>query len=190
MDEEITGGINGNYPTKLQQADEAPVNASLICLLHAILNTSSRPVTAWRHTRIRLKAVFGTLPGGAQRSMVAITDGQLQSIINHEVRAVVECKKGERKDTDTTIGMQEAALFVAWIREYSAHPNLRVLVSQDKMQLFITFARTPLNWREFLLRDRMSTPRSFMRLHRFGPWNLTKANEVKQAAAILLAIAK
>lgn len=28
------------------------------------------------------EAVFGTLPGGAKRSMMAITDGQLQSKVN------------------------------------------------------------------------------------------------------------
>jgi hypothetical protein len=61
-----------------------------------------------------------------QRNMVAITDGQLQSKINHEIRAVVECKKSERKVTDTMIAMQEAALFAAWIHEYSLHPSLYV----------------------------------------------------------------
>jgi hypothetical protein len=29
-----------------------------------------------------------------------------------------------------------------------------------------------------------------MRLYRFGPWDLTRAHEVREAAAILLAIAK
>jgi hypothetical protein len=53
-------------------------------------------------------------------------DGQLQAKVNHEISAVVECKKCEWKDTDTLIAMQETALFVAWIREYSSHPNLYV----------------------------------------------------------------
>jgi hypothetical protein len=74
--------------------------------------------------------------------------------------------------------------------QWEANVSSRVLVSQDKMQLFITFARTPAEWLVFLKRNRTSTPRSFMRLYRFGRWDLTWANEVREAAAILLAIAK
>ncbi|KAL3481970.1 hypothetical protein BJX99DRAFT_253093 [Aspergillus californicus] len=190
MHAEIQAGMDDRYLAKLQQADEAPVNVSLICLLQGILDTSSTPVTRWRHTKVRFHAIFGTLPGGVKRSMMAITDGQLQSVVDHSVKAIVECKKSERKNTDTSIGMQEVALFVAWIREFHTGPNLRVLVSQDRMQLYITFAETPINWRGFLLNNRTSGPRSFMRLYRFGPWNLTQANQVKQAAAILLSIMK
>ncbi|KAL2824358.1 hypothetical protein BDW59DRAFT_180238 [Aspergillus cavernicola] len=192
MHAEVTRDIENNYPEKLQKADETPVNVSLICLLQGIADIATGPVVRWRHTKVQFEAIFGSLPGGVKRGMLAIMDGQLQSTVSHEVRAIVECKRHERAPQDNMIGMQEAALFVAWIKEYSRYPNLsRVLVSQDSMQLYITFAETPLKWREFLLQNKTSgNTRSFMRLHRFGPWDLGQANHVNQAAAILLAITK
>lgn len=73
-----------------------------------------------------------TLAGGAKREMVAATDGQLQSKTTHEVKAIVECKAHERGDDDTTIAMQEAALFVAWIKDFPQSPETYVPTYQHQ----------------------------------------------------------
>ncbi|BCS21100.1 uncharacterized protein APUU_21532A [Aspergillus puulaauensis] len=83
------------YPTKLQDTDEAPVNAALIFLLHQITEVARGSTALWRHPRVHFEAIFGTFPGGAGRSIVAITDGQLQSTTTHEVKVVVECKSAK-----------------------------------------------------------------------------------------------
>jgi hypothetical protein len=41
---------------------------------------------------VQFQAAFGPLAGYVTRGMLAITDGQLQSMMTHEVRAIVECK--------------------------------------------------------------------------------------------------
>lgn len=65
----------------------------------------------------------------------------------------------------------------------------RVLVSQDGMQLFVTFAQTPKEWRKFLLENKTTgNTYSLMRLYRYGPWSLQEADHVREIAAILLAI--
>ncbi|KAL2862229.1 uncharacterized protein BJX67DRAFT_385854 [Aspergillus lucknowensis] len=180
---EIVRNKDAHFPLKLQTHDETPVNVSLICLLQAIAAVSPDPLSAMAPYESQVRG---------------------DSIVSHEVRALVECKKGPRKAHDLAATMQEAALFVAWIREYPGGPNLyeftemvqtlsqrglylkaevprwvcqalwgrrvnffkghltcnlnlRVLVSQDRMELYVTLADTPLEWREYLIRYRTST---------------------------------
>ncbi|KAL5338924.1 hypothetical protein BJX70DRAFT_398124 [Aspergillus crustosus] len=141
----------------------------------------------WRHTKIQLKANFGSIRGGRRRYMVAITDGQLQTVGGKEIRALVECKQAQRPPDSSVVDRQEAALLLAWIREYPRSPFRHVLVSQDSMHIYITFADHPMDWRSYLIRNTLN-PLSFMRLRRYGPWDLQVAEHVMEVAAILLAI--
>lgn len=123
MHKQTLNNIDRSFPKKLQVTDESPVNSSLIWLLNAIINIAPNASAWWREPKVRFDAVFGTLPGGGTRSMVAITDGQLQSKANHQVWAVVECKSARISPKSPMVMMQEAALFVAWMREFPGYPT-------------------------------------------------------------------
>lgn len=120
MHKQILSPIDRNYPEKLQRTDESPVNTSLIYLLNGI--TKVKP-GLWRYLKVHFEAVFGTLPGGITRRMVAIADGQLQSRLTHAVWAVVECKSSQIPPKSTTVIMQEVAYFIAWMKEYQTYPT-------------------------------------------------------------------
>lgn len=49
---------------------------------------------------------------------MAITDGQLQDLQSHEIKALIECKLEERDPHKPAVDMQEAAQLVAWIKKY------------------------------------------------------------------------
>lgn len=123
MHKEISKPIDRNYPEKLQSSDESPVNTSLIYLLNGLTKVKPGALGVWRYTKVRFEASFGTLPGGITRGMVAISDGQLQSILTHEVWAIVECKSLRITPTSTSVLMQEAGLFIAWMKEYQTYPT-------------------------------------------------------------------
>ncbi|KAL2824420.1 hypothetical protein BDW59DRAFT_172933 [Aspergillus cavernicola] len=166
----------GRQSDKLRKCDETPINPS---------NTSW-----WRNTKIRLEANFGHLAGvAADSKFVAITDGQMQDKMSMQIKGVVECKSRARRSCGRAVDMQEAAMLVAWIKEFPG-PQRRVLVSQDGREIYVTFAVYGEAWKKDYLRDgnlRLDA-RGFMRINRFGPWVINDADNMEEVAAILLAI--
>ncbi|KAL4790278.1 hypothetical protein BDV19DRAFT_394223 [Aspergillus venezuelensis] len=147
--------------------NSANVNAVHINFLQAIYSIVPTPIAEWRHTKIRLTAHYGVV-NKKPRKMVAVTDGQLQALQSKEIMALIECKKAPRSSTNAKVEMQEAALFLAWVKEYSGYTGRRSLVSQNYMNLYITFADIPDDWLTYVTRHH-KTPISPMALYRYGP---------------------
>ncbi|KAL3478767.1 hypothetical protein BJX99DRAFT_256180 [Aspergillus californicus] len=101
-----------------------------------------------RHSKICLEAKFGHATGPT-RSYKSVTDGQLQDRNTIKIRAVVECKSMKRNDCSLAVTMQEAAMLVAWIREFPGNER-RVLVSQDGLKMKVTFAEYGNLWHQYL----------------------------------------
>ncbi|KAL5338920.1 hypothetical protein BJX70DRAFT_179812 [Aspergillus crustosus] len=134
-----------------------------------------------------LRARFGTVHGRKrQRGYTSVTDGQMQSAATMNIEALVECKRSTRRESGIAVDRQEAAMMIAWIKEY---PNAqrRILVSQDGPEISITFAICPPSWLDYITRHDPA-PCGLMTLNRFGPWFMDHPDDTSYICAILLAI--
>ncbi|KAL4947789.1 hypothetical protein BDW69DRAFT_189868 [Aspergillus filifer] len=146
------------------QNPESPVNAMLIKFLQSVYSILPAPIAEWRHTKIRLTADYGVV-NKMSRKMVAVTDGQLQAVQSKEIMALIKGKEEPRSSTNAGVDMQEAALFLAWIKEFPRYTGRRILVFQDFISLYITFADIPGGWLTYVTRHQ-KTPISPMVLCR------------------------
>lgn len=60
-----------------------------------------------------------------------------------------------------------------------------MLVSQDKDEIYVTFARYNDEWLKYLNGQPCTT--SLMTMHRYGPWSINDGEAMEAAAIILLA---
>ncbi|KXG53992.1 uncharacterized protein PGRI_010420 [Penicillium griseofulvum] len=66
----------------------------------------------------------------------------------------------------------------------------RLHVSQDRHQIFITFAEYDSRYIQYLNNTLPpKSPRPFLKMHEFGPWNTMDRGELENIGGILLAIA-
>ncbi|RAL03730.1 uncharacterized protein BO80DRAFT_268743 [Aspergillus ibericus CBS 121593] len=174
-----------------QSKDEQIVNAALISFVNA-LTLHSDICVVWSFHRIPLKADFNPA------SYEARTDGYLEIPSTTDewkrIRALVEVKAASRRKNGPTIRMQEAAQVVAWLKSRPDRggllngPGRRILLSQDRHEIFITVAEYDDKYLDFL--DGNPGPdRAFLRMHEFGPWNTQSVKDMKQVAVILVAMA-
>ncbi|GLA22769.1 hypothetical protein AnigIFM63326_005243 [Aspergillus niger] len=194
------------YP---QTKDEQIVNTALVDFLNA-LSIHFPQASEWTLHRKSLKAAFQS------GSFEARTDGYLEDGGSSErARALIEVKPMLRKKKLNPIRMQEAAQMVAWIKsdpdltgilnrpgryvalfyfrafcDLANKPLSRLHISQDRHQIFITFADYDSNYIQYLNNTLPpGSPRPFLRMHEIGPWNTTVKGDMEEVGSILLAIA-
>jgi hypothetical protein len=92
--------------------------------------------------------------------------------------------------------MQKAAEIVTWIKSEPDPEGLksscgrRVLISQDRHEIYLTFAEYDSNYVKYLCKTlRKNENPGFLTLHTFGPWETTRVSDMKKLGSILLAIA-
>ncbi|PYH99198.1 hypothetical protein BO71DRAFT_446675 [Aspergillus ellipticus CBS 707.79] len=175
------------YP---QTKDEQIVNTALVDFLNALSIHFPR-ASRWTLHRKSFKAEF------QHASFEARTDGYLEDgEFSGRVRALIEVKPMLRGRKQNPIRMQEAAQMAAWIKSDPDPtgvlnlPGRRLHVSQDRHQMFITFAEYDGNYIQYLNNTLPpNSPRPFLRMHEFGPWNTMNRNDMESIGSILLAIA-
>ncbi|KAE8155000.1 hypothetical protein BDV25DRAFT_146823 [Aspergillus avenaceus] len=175
------------YP---QTKDEQIVNTALVDFLNA-LTMHFPQANDWTLHRKSFKAAF------QHASFEARTDGYLEDDGSSDrVRALIEVKPMLREKKRNPICMQEAAQMVAWIksdpdpRGVLNLPGRRLHVSQDRHQIFITFAEYDSSYIQYLNNTLPpDSPRPFLKMHEFGPWNTMVKNDMENIGSILLAIA-
>ncbi|KAJ5579541.1 uncharacterized protein N7459_005526 [Penicillium hispanicum] len=142
--------------------DEEIVNFALIDFLNG-LTVHFPDAKDWTPHRVSLKATF------KDRSYEARTDGYLEdSFKSNKVRALVEVKPMQRNSK-----------------------LLRIfLVSQDREEIYITFAEYSKEYVHFL--NKKSPPGTeppFLTMRSYGPWVTSTMRDMEKVGSILLAIA-
>jgi hypothetical protein len=83
--------------------------------------------------------------------------------------------------------MQEAAQVVAWIKAHEEPAKMRILLSQDDTDVYVTFAEYDDDWLKYLRTGKLRTL-SLLTMNQYGPYSLGDADVVQDLAEILLAI--
>ncbi|KAL5341041.1 hypothetical protein BJX70DRAFT_359499, partial [Aspergillus crustosus] len=88
--------------------------------------------------------------------------------------------------------MQEAAEVAAWIRSHAlSRLNLdksrRLLLSQDRHQIFLTVAGFDSSYRDYLVNGTIGDD-AFLTMHTYGPWNTLVESHMDELAVIVLSI--
>ncbi|KAB8200084.1 hypothetical protein BDV34DRAFT_230615 [Aspergillus parasiticus] len=177
-----------NYP---KTKDEQIVNTALVDFLNAFIihrNFGS----CWMLHRKPFVADF------EHGSFEARTDGYLEGEDSKSLKtyAIVEVKPMLRTIHLERISMQEAAEMVAWIKAepdpagFVSSCGRRVLVSQDRHEIYLTFAEYSEDYVKYL-NNTLGKDESpgFLTLHGFGPWDTDRVGDMKDLGRILLAIA-
>ncbi|KAA8641643.1 uncharacterized protein ATNIH1004_011779 [Aspergillus tanneri] len=168
-------------PTK----DEQIVNCALVLFLNA-LTIHFKFANNWTLHRRAFKANFE----GA--SFEARTDGYLNDR-RGIAKVIIEVKPVTRSKKPALIQMQESAQMVAWIKSDDEKPNgdekMRIIVSQDRHEIFLTVAKYDDNYIKYLGdKNHRSESPSFMTMYQFGPWDTLDSTHMKYLGPILLAI--
>ncbi|KAH8427659.1 uncharacterized protein LDX57_005370 [Aspergillus melleus] len=172
-----------------QTKDEEIVTSALFSLLCG-LTVHTKIGNRWTVHRKALKACF------RHASFVARVDGYLEDRTPVEkVRAVVEVKPMFREKRILQICMQESAQMVAWILkdldEFGCLnlPGRRLHVSQNRNEIYITFAEYDDEYMNYL-KDRSSSDPDlhFLTMHQYGPWKTSIQAHMRDLGQLLLAI--
>ncbi|PYI09929.1 hypothetical protein BO78DRAFT_426928 [Aspergillus sclerotiicarbonarius CBS 121057] len=185
-------------PTK----DEQIVNTALVVFLNALtIHFGVSETCNWTMHRKGFVAKF------AEASFEARTDGYLDDG-QENAYALIEVKPVIRRIKRNLIQMQESAQMVGWIMNDTDKNNIdkmRVHVSQDRHEIFLTFAEYENDYLAYLKTapskpETSKTAKSenkssenqkspFMTMHQYGPWDTRNSSHMKQLGPILLAIA-
>ncbi|KAB8256852.1 hypothetical protein BDV32DRAFT_152872 [Aspergillus pseudonomiae] len=171
------------------EGSEASVNTAIVSFLQAIADLFPQSGRQWTADRIKLTADFGTV--SRKRQFVAYTDGQLVDTSSREIVALIECKRFRRAHHSPAVDMQEVAQMVAWVKEHPVIPGngKRVLVSQDGTEIYISVFQYDQGWLRYLEGGRGCIVNAgFAYMHRYGPWNIRRAAQMKHFAEIILAL--
>ncbi|KAK2805795.1 hypothetical protein FQN50_006071 [Emmonsiellopsis sp. PD_5] len=165
--------------------DEQIVNCALVIFLNA-LTIHFKLTNNWTLHRKAFKAKF------EEASFEARIDGYLDDRQGN-AQVIIEVKPMTRSKKPALIQMQESVQMVAWIKSVGEQPNgvkkLRLLISQDRHEIFLTVAEYDDDYIKYLEdKNHRSESPSFMTMHQFGPWNTLDANHMKYLGPILLAI--
>ncbi|KAL3455039.1 hypothetical protein BJX64DRAFT_298249 [Aspergillus heterothallicus] len=168
-------------PTK----DAQIVNTALVIFLNALTKYQELSVS-WTMHRMPLVATF------TEDGFQARTDGYLYDRKGN-LKALIEVKPVVREIKRSTIRMQESAQMVAWIlgdeNGEEASGKLRLIISQDRHEIFISMASYDADYIDYLKTgsDLRATP-SLLAMHEFGPWNTLDERSMSELGKILLAI--
>ncbi|KAJ5470945.1 hypothetical protein N7530_008302 [Penicillium desertorum] len=161
--------------------DEASPNAAALILLQTVSHLAHSQLE-WILNRVHFICQFGTM------RFTAFTDGALRSKQTRGVFALVEAKKRLRTVHHEAILMQEACEVVGWVmnnsREMARFKEHLLLISQDRHELFITFASIEEAY-ERHLRNATDTD-SFLVMKTYGPYDTGSCEEMNEFGQIIL----
>ncbi|KAJ5576614.1 hypothetical protein N7535_003540 [Penicillium sp. DV-2018c] len=161
--------------------DEASPNAAAIILLQTVSHLAHSHLE-WILNRVHFICQFDTT------KFTAFTDGALRSKRTRGVFALIEAKKRQRTVHHETILMQEACEVVGWVmnnsREMARFKEHFMLISQDRHELFITFASIEEAYERYL-RNGTDTD-SFLVMKTYGPYSTGSCEEMNEFGQIIL----
>ncbi|PKY02228.1 hypothetical protein P168DRAFT_329186 [Aspergillus campestris IBT 28561] len=169
-------------PTK----DEQIVNAALVIFLNAL--TIHFPIIErceWTMHRQAFVSIFEEAESESR------TDGYLDDGKENPY-ALIEVKPITRTlASQSRIQMQEGSQMAGWIKTdtNASLEKLRVHVSQDQHEIFITIAEYDSGYVSYLRKKpHNNEPPSFLTMCQYGPWITTHAGHMKKLGPILLAL--
>ncbi|KAJ5936325.1 hypothetical protein N7454_005623 [Penicillium verhagenii] len=163
--------------------DEATVNAAGIVFLQALSHLAGVTHLEWVLNRVQLSCPI-------PNKFDSYTDGALRSIQDGNIFAVFEAKKRRRDDWCDRIAIQETCQLAGWHLRDSAEKEAcfndhLLLVSQDRDEFFVTFAKYNESYNRYMMGS--ATEKPFLVLHRSGPYNIGKADEMVMFGRIIIA---
>ncbi|KAL4783195.1 hypothetical protein BJX76DRAFT_348788 [Aspergillus varians] len=118
----------------------------------------------------------------------ARTDGVLEDG-QENVWALIEVKPVIRDKKMDLIQIQEAAQMVAWLQNDADSSNkLRIHISQDRHEIFITVAEYDEDYLAYLRNEQHDEAKSFLTMHQQGPWDTESSSDMREVGPILLGI--
>ncbi|OXV05752.1 hypothetical protein Egran_06480 [Elaphomyces granulatus] len=129
--------------------------------------------------------IFKTVPASEAEWTKAAKVAKVHRISGN-IKAIAECKQNNRRRESPAVDMQEVAQIVAWIKEYPNRTVQRILLSQDRDEIYISFAEYDNNWETYLCSGKVANA-GFMVVNRFGPWRIGNVSKMRHFAEIILA---
>ncbi|KAB8067371.1 hypothetical protein BDV29DRAFT_163437 [Aspergillus leporis] len=125
------------------------------------------------------------------RQFRVMTDGKLRNTTTNSIETVVKFREGVRWGYPPALVREEAALIVAWVKQYRetftlVPGNQRILGSQDANEIYICFCEYDSDWVTYLNGHGHA---GMMIMRRFGPWLIENPNDMRSVAEVILAIA-
>ncbi|GFF40016.1 hypothetical protein IFM46972_06079 [Aspergillus udagawae] len=180
----LTPAAEQVWQTWEKTRDEQYVNQALMAFLDAVaLNIPNNKCT-WGIRRLAFKVEF------KKATMESRTDGYLYGPEGgDEAFAIVETKAHPRKrrDRGLEIYMQESAEMVAWIRRDARAgrkvplDNQRLLVSQDRHEIYLTWASYNASYVDYL-EDKEPTANTFLVMQEIGPFDIREHKHMRKLA--------
>ncbi|KAJ3476320.1 hypothetical protein NLG97_g9168 [Lecanicillium saksenae] len=204
----FSSGI-GNVPQSwLALKEEATVNNALIIFLQGIASFNMGGQGQWLIYRQPFDVrdgdgnpVFRACVDGiyeVTRDVNIVVDGVVDTIVDKLTEAIVEVKPIKRdQDSANRIAMQECAQLSAWISQtppeqkvpiYLDHDYRRVLISQDRDELYVTVATFSEKYINYI-RDRTTDREQradrkddtgFLRVQCQGPYHLSNPRHMEE----------
>ncbi|KAL3471549.1 hypothetical protein BJX99DRAFT_237140 [Aspergillus californicus] len=175
-----------------QTHDECTVNSALFYFLVS-LTVQFNLANRWTMHQLLLQAEFNS------GSFYVRTDGHLDDKATGEVVALVDVKTVVRSQSPKAIRSHEAAQMVAWLKNMPDRqgllnqPGRRLHVSQNRHEIFLIFSEYGDDYMDFLENDNIDPTiedsRAFLTMVEYGPWDTRSADDMKDLAVILVAIA-
>ncbi|KAL8346407.1 hypothetical protein RB598_000352 [Gaeumannomyces tritici] len=182
--------------------DEQIVNSALVMFLIAITIHHKGVKGAWSPHRHPFTIYTGQ-PSRENKIFTAVVDGYFATFPGPgrmpEITAIAEVKPHHREAEINGIRMQEACQLAAWISQYPPRDDQykhglekyarRVLVSQNRDEIYITIATFDKSYTEYITgaRPQMSGQTSFLRLVEYGPYLTNNKDQMEKFAVIILA---
>ena len=168
--------------------DEEMVVASIMGYLESITLRHPDIRCDWSPQKKHFVAKFGDTELRAQ------VDGLLVKSTSGEVKALVEAKKSPRRRGDWKVPAQETAEIVALLKTYPPNqPPPRspfYLLAQDCTEFFVIVAAFTPSYFDYIHQKRKTLQDcDFLRIQRYGPWDIKKADDLDTFAKTALAIA-
>ncbi|GAM36702.1 hypothetical protein TCE0_018r05999 [Talaromyces pinophilus] len=172
----------------LQCADENIVNVCVINLLETLAQLYSSKRSNWTLARLGFTAKF------EKGEYTAMTDGALYTKDKHIVQAIVEVKPNIRSSIVPEVQKQEASEIVGSLKNSTGNklPELgghRLLVGQNRHEIYLMFAKPDEKYQAYLeTSENAKKDQGFLSIQAYGPWWLTKKEDLDELCEILLAI--
>ncbi|OQD67330.1 hypothetical protein PENDEC_c039G03703 [Penicillium decumbens] len=180
--------------------DEQIVNEGINLLLKTLTMNIDDVRCQWTSHRTPFTSVkLG--PEGSTKKLTALTDGYLEGMTGPRIFALVEAKAGIRQRSKRPeVLWQEAAEIVAWIMTDSSgsYPNClndimpnkgrgsyRMLISQDRHEIFISIASYSATYMEYL-KGTQGEHGDFLTVYEYGPWDIRSSSNMEHFANLIV----
>ncbi|KAJ5531252.1 hypothetical protein N7527_004645 [Penicillium freii] len=167
-----------------REIDEDSVNLSLVAFLVSLAAKHPSIHSHWTPHKKPLKATFRN---------GAIMEAQIDGYFGEEegpIKIMLETKAEPRDFHEPQVSIQEAAEVVALLMTQRVDSNRRVILFlQDGADLYVTLAAFDKTYLDWIKNKRKKLPNhQFLQMNRYGSWNLTSADDMKEFAVIALGI--